>query len=812
MPIQVSKTLKTSLVYSAVLAALTAVPLHAEEAQTSELDENDNVKIEHVMVTSRKRAESIIAVPMSISTVSALEIADRNLLNKEDIYRTVAGAASPRGELILRGLTGSNDSTPGTTSSFTDGIPYDFSDLFDVERVEVLRGPQGSLYGSNAIGGTVRIITKKPQLDEFEAMGAIQLNSQSRTEGNEKRAYAAVNLPVSDTVAVRFTGSVADNPKPTTNLDTGVTGYDKTSMIRSQILWQAQDDLTLNLSYIHERSRSLGSSFSDVSTGFHADYLAELTANADAPFGYDVALNDRDDCELSRVDCFTGGNLRGVDAKYARYEAIDPKDDDDLDLIALTIDKEDFFGLGSLSYAGSYREEQDAGIQNWSRTDGQDLFKTWIEDDYSTDRLTHELRLQSTDLKSNFDWTVGFFYDKETLGDRPNRQFQYHGDGDEGKAIATKLWGENWGALGFEYESVDGSQRQMINTIAELGEFYWNDPNIDYEQRSEMDWTKEKALFGELSYTFELQDMGEIEVTGGIRFYELSDGNREVLLGIWNGDVPTVSTASGEESGNRKKFSVSWRPDDNMSLYGLYSEGYRPGGNNLPVLPQSCRDDANAQFHNKRYKSDEIENYEVGYKASLLDRKVSVAVAFYRIDWTGVQANISMGCGFSFVANAASARTQGFEFESTVRLTNDLNMTLNYGYTDAEMTSDVAALNVTKGDEMTMVPKYNGYLAFDQGFQIMGRQAYVRADLSVYGKYNSYFKGTELDRIPAYETVNLSTRIEINENTNLSLHVNNLFDEEIINYKRAATAGYSGARWVGYGKDRNVSLRMDFTF
>ncbi len=184
MSVKTRKTWQTTLVCSAVLSALAATPLLVSAAQETaegavgELNENDQVKVEHVMVTSRKRAESIISVPMSISTVSAMEIADRNLLNKEDIYRTVAGAASPRGELILRGLTGSNDSTPGTTSSFTDGIPYNFSDLFDVERVEILRGPQGTLYGSNAIGGTVRIITKKPQLDEFEAIGALQFNSQ----------------------------------------------------------------------------------------------------------------------------------------------------------------------------------------------------------------------------------------------------------------------------------------------------------------------------------------------------------------------------------------------------------------------------------------------------------------------------------------------------------------------------------------------------------------------------------------------------------------------------------------------------------
>ncbi|WP_448549664.1 TonB-dependent receptor [Thalassotalea fusca] len=803
----INNVLKSSLVCSAVLSALSSMPLYAAENE-SKAEEG----MERIMVTSRKKAESIIEVPMSVSTVSAMEIADRNLVNKEDIYRTVAGAASPRGELILRGLAGSNDSTPGTTSTFTDGIPYNFSDLYDVERVEVLRGPQGTLYGSNAIGGTVRVITKKPLLDEFEVNGSFQVNNQKRTPGNEIRGYAAINMPLSETMAMRVTGSISDDPKPTTNVNTGVQGYNKDEMIRAQFLWQPQSDFRVNVSYIHENSRALGDSDSDTSTGFHSYYSAELTANEDAPFGYDVSLGASPDCNLSRVECLSDGPITTAHPKYAIWEQMDTRAYNEMDLIAVTIDDEDFYGLGSLSYAGSYRENKTGGMQDWSRTDGQDLFRSWIIDDYSTDRVTHELRLQSNNVESKFDWTVGYFYDKSTLGDRPNAQYQYHGDGDEGKALATYLWGYYWGYLGQEYESLDGSTSKMINTVAELGEFYWNDPNINYSQESINSWNKEQALFGEISYVFDLADMGELELNAGIRFYELEDASEEVLLGIWNGPEPTVAESAGKESGNRKKFSASWRPTDKMSVYGLYSEGYRPGGNNLPQLPQSCRDDPLAKFYKPRYESDEIQNYELGYKASLMDSRVSVAMAVYRIDWTGVQAPMRMGCGFRITANAAEAQTQGFEFESTVSITDDLTMTLNYGYTDAEMTSDVPALKVEKGDEMTMVPKYNGYLAFDQGFEIFNRQAYIRADLAVYGKYNSYFKGTELDEIPAYEVVNLSGRIEVNENTKLSLHINNLLDEEYFTYKRAASAGYSGANWARYGKDRNVTFRIDFTF
>jgi outer membrane receptor protein involved in Fe transport len=809
----ISRKLKISLVSSAVLTALSSSFVFAQEQTEEQADEQ---VFEQIMVTARKKSESIIEVPMSISTISAMEITDRNLVYKEDIYRTVAGAANPRDELILRGLVGSNDSAPGTTSSFTDGIPYDFSDLYDVERVEILRGPQGTLYGSNAIGGTVRIITTRPQLDEFEVNGSFQVNNQKRAPGNELRGYGAINIPLNDTMAMRFTGSVSDDPKPNTNVNTGVQGWDKNEMIRGQFLWQPEDDLAVNLSYIHEKKRSLGDSLgrsdSDTSIGIHSYYSAELSANPDAPFGYDVTLGAAEECSGTRVECLSDGPIINVDPKYAKYEAMDTRESYDMDLIALTIEKQDFLGLGDLNYTGSYREEGTGGMQDWSRTDGQDLFRTWIIDDYTEDRTTHELRLQSNDITSKLDWTVGYFYDKSTDGSGPNRQYQYHGDGDEGKAIATYLWGYYWGYLNQEFTSEDGSETQYIETVAELGNFYWDDPNIDYEHRVYSYFIKEQAIFGEVGYTLDLQDMGELELTGGIRFYDLSDSDSYIIQGIWNGPEPTISQTSGSESGHRIKLSASYRPSKDMSVYALYSEGYRPGGNNLPALPQSCSDNANAEYFDSRYESDEIQNYELGYKGWLLDNKVSVAMAVYQIDWSGVQVPISLSCGFSYTANASTAQTRGLEFESSAKLTDDLSLTFNFGYTNAKMTADVEALDVEKGDEMTMVPKYNAYLALDQGFTLWSRQAYIRADISAYGKYNSYFKGSDLDLIPAYEAMNLSGRIEVNDNTNISVHINNLFDKKIITYKRAADEGYSGAQYVAYGKDRNITIRFDFAF
>ena len=765
---------------------------------------------------------------MNVSTVGAIEIADRNLLNKEDLFRSLAGAANPRGELILRGLSGGNESTGiGTTSTFTDGIPYDFSDLYDVERVEILRGPQGTLYGSNAIGGTVRIITKKPQLDEFEVNASIQVNKEKNVQGLDQRLYSTLNMPLADNVALRVTGSTADHPLSITNVNTGVQGNIRTDFLRAQLLWQPQEDLSINLGFIHDKFQQIGTDTADVATG-GAYYEAALTANPDAPFGYDVEIGIADECEGTRVECMSSGYLAGgADPRYNAWELIDGTVDDDTNMFTLNITHDNIAGIATMSYDGSIRDYDDyvGRSANWSRSDGSDMFRTWIVNDFQRKRTTHELRFSSIDNGGPIDWTVGYFYDKDEKGKGGNRQDQYHGDGDVGKAIASAFWGDYWGYFGGEWEDNNGNL-QTISTVAELGMMYWNNPDINYSEERLISYATEQSFFGEASYTLQTADMGEFEFTAGIRFYDLKDRELSEIKGIWSPTAdednrPDLEPGTffvnrpdqgGSESGNRKKFSVSWRPDQSMSVYALYAEGYRPGGNNVASLPIACRNDDNAQYFDTRYNSDAIDNYELGYKASMFDRKFSVAAAVYQIDWSGVQAEIGMGCGFSFIANAAKARSRGLEVETTTNVTPDLTLTLNAGYTAAEMLEDVESVGAKAGDDMTQVPKYNLYAALDQGFELFNRQAFVRLDIEAYGKYKTHFLATDEDRIPSYQQVNLSGRIELKEGINASLHINNLFDKEIINWRSTTGNSYGNYHYVEYANGINASFRLDFSF
>ncbi|QSX36341.1 TonB-dependent receptor [Shewanella sedimentimangrovi] len=790
--------MRVSLVCSAILATLTTVPVSAIAEESAE----NTTSIEKVTVTARRKTETLVEIPMAISSVSAMEIADRNYTSATDLYRTLAGAAMPRGQLILRGLSGGNSTTPDTTTTFVDDVPYDFTNLSDVERVEVLRGPQGTLYGSNAIGGTVRIITKKPVLDEFELFGSVQAGSEKDVDGYDSNISLGINMPLIDgKLALRVNGNLGHDQRPLVNVNTGLQSDADSGFVRSQLLWKATDDLNVIFGFARVEFDSRGNTLGDTSQpGYYYDY--SLSENPDAAYGYDVDVFEVECPDgASRPQCRLGTAPRakgGVPERYQIWERLDPWYKETDNLFTLNIQDENFFNFATLTYAGSFRKNKTDGLDNWTRLDGDDLFLTWIINDDYYEETTHELRLQNLDANSPLSWTVGMFYDKTETKDNPNTQNQYHEGGDKAWAIMNYWYEVDWAAM---------------------GEQYFGNNQHNWNSATQLDYAREFAMFADVAYTFDLGDMGELELNGGIRRFDLKDEFIATERGIWtNWDEPwedVETNTDGEESGNRYKFSASWRPSNDFSVYALYSEGYRPGGNNGP-LPGSCIDDPQAPNRKNRYTSDSIDNYELGIKASVLDNRFDFAAAVYQIDWTGIKTDVYMDtCGFSYTANAGEARSRGFEFESTARLTDDLTMTFNTSYTNSELLEDNDSIGGKKGDKMTMVPDWNGYLALDQGFQMFGKQAYIRGDWTYYGEYKTHFNVRPEDVVPSYSYFNLSGRYEVSDNIKLSVHINNVFDKEAEKYKRARSRSINNTvaqEYIEFLEGRSITVRLDYTF
>jgi outer membrane receptor protein involved in Fe transport len=539
------------------IALLTASPATVVLAQ----DDSADVYIDEIIVAARKRDETMVEVPMNIAMVGSEEILARNLLVKEDIYRTIAGGANPRGELILRGLSGGNDSTPNTTSVWTDDILYETSDLFDVQRIEILRGPQGTLFGSNSIGGTVRIVTNKPEMNEVRAFGAGVMNSENNRDGIGTTLYAGVNIPiVEDVLAARITGSYSQRDGKIMNTFTGTAGRERDTYMRAQLLWEPTDDWSVNFMYIHERIENSGYDWADRSTpGYY--YEAVLTENPAATYGYDVTF-DFPDCppNVERPECRVGAPISGShDPKFSVWEIMDEWADDEYNVFSIRIEKDDIFEGVNLVYAGSTQDWEGAYLDNWSRNDANDMFRTWIIGDDGHTRNTHELRLQST-TDSPFQWIVGAFYDDHEEDPTPNGQWQYHADDDRSRAIAEYLWDGNWG----------------LGDPTQIGLDLYGDGTKNYNYNLIKFQEEETAFFGEVSYTFEFDNGSSMEVMGGMRYYDLQSDIHENVSGIWIGDPPIDDHNTGGEDGNRYKFSVQYMPNDSLAAFFVYSEGYRP--------------------------------------------------------------------------------------------------------------------------------------------------------------------------------------------------------------------------------------------
>jgi len=201
MGLWMNRIIKTFLIFALVPTAWTAW------AESSEIEE--------VIVTANKREQAVQDIPMNISVLDAVTIEERGIYRPEDYLRTLAGVSTPGGDqyFTIRGLnTSTAQTSAGTTNTFVNEIALGITNLYDIDRIEVLRGPQGTLYGSNAVGGTIRYITNLPTLGEFEANVTAEYTNKNLADDSGYTVNGMVNIPLGDTRALRAVVTSAMDP------------------------------------------------------------------------------------------------------------------------------------------------------------------------------------------------------------------------------------------------------------------------------------------------------------------------------------------------------------------------------------------------------------------------------------------------------------------------------------------------------------------------------------------------------------------------------------------------------------------------
>lgn len=654
------KPLRQRLALAALLMGTTAIaaPMAIAQDAASETEASDERMLDTVTVTSTRREENILDVPYNISAVTAEDIEGGITLDTAELLRSVPGVSviddGPRNgaqfnAIRIRGLNVDSSAlgdfavpSVATVSTYVNETPvYANLALIDLQRAEILRGPQGTLYGSGALGGTVKYLVNPPTMGEVEGrVGA----TMSSVEGSDSLGWAysgVLNVPMGETFAVRFNALFQDYP--------GITDYPNLYELDNNGLPVAPSGLfARGIDSTEYRAVEDADTFE--STYFRASARWEPNSATDFTFNYFY----QDDDTGGRRSPSLGTN--GVGEAYGEYEngaVIEEPSEREFNMASLEANID--FGFATLTSATSYYENEGS-----SETDNTGFYANSFPQFYyymprplyTADRtfgdesFIQEFRLVSPGGEQ-FDYTLGVFYQDQ-------------------KRSVSQLSD----LVGFEL---------FADSLFPPADFVSTD-NVFTYQRTE-DFT-ETALFGEL--TWNVND--QLSLTGGVRWFETeSDVDTFVRTGAYDSIAGDVSTPfESSEDDVLYKFTLGYEFGDDDLFYASASEGYRRGGNNgVPTIGRFANDPAW-----QIYNSDSVVNYEAGLKGTLMGQRYDLSAFF--IDWSDPQFNTSAPVGSFFaVVNGESAETSGLEFQLSGRLSDELGYAFGYAYVDAELNDDL---------------------------------------------------------------------------------------------------------------------------
>ena len=482
-------------------------------------------EVEEVIVTANKKAETVQEIPMNISVITESALEERGIMNPEDYLRSIAGVSTPGGSnyYTFRGLnTSTSQRSSGTTSTYIDEVSGSLMGLFDVERIEVLRGPQGTLYGSNAIGGTIRYITNKP--DSSASYGKIRVGYGNKVKADDPETSIEMmyNLPLSDSLAVRAVYSQLVSPGIYKNIQTGNTvGEEDDSQLMVTLAFDDGGKLTGSLRYMNVNNKAYGILEPGQSKPGSADvYVADCPQASSWWYNWDgdptcARLSAISNFAATEADYPNGSSvLTNYDPRFAHALAVDENEDITKEVFIANI-KYDFGAFDANLIISDKTTSEDA-VTDWARIDMDDYVPApLIVDGDEYYQETTELRLTSKPGK--FEWTVGYYNYK--FNEEPNSisQTQYAID-------------EYW--LDYVTSIAAGVDPAVYDATAYCPPFcegHLGYPYLYYASYTEYNEQEETSLYGQFDYNVN----EKLTLTFGIRDYEIKDKSKSYQYGIF---------------------------------------------------------------------------------------------------------------------------------------------------------------------------------------------------------------------------------------------------------------------------------------
>ena len=672
---------RVQLAFLALL--LTALPLCAQQdpgapdRETEEIARDVGAQ-EEVTVTARKgEAETIADVPFSIAAPTEQDLRDRGATTLEDIAANVAGFSVQnlgpgQSQVAMRGVSAGQivrdqpgvkeqvgvylDESVISLSLFTPDI-----DLFDLSRVEVLRGPQGTLFGSGSLSGTVRYITNPPQLGVSESIGELAV---STIEGGSfgGSAKVAVNAPLGERAAMRATayynslGGFVDAVQPDLSTNDDVNDGERYGL-RLAFTFEPSESLSITPRIIAQKVESSGWNREDAFNILGNPYTTtrpavtlgegEQFTQIEEPFSDDFLLADLD------VEWQLG--------EGRRLTSITSYTDRDVDVVR------DATALTASITGGSI------GLP--SAVYGID---SPLDDATQAEMITQELRISGESARLR--WVAGAFY--STMDRKYDQRLLVAG-----------------------FTQISGVPSRGL--AAPVDVLFYSDLDYSFDQL---------AVFGEASYRVS----DRLEITGGVRWYDFDEDRTQIFDGIFGNDnngTALVFTA-GETSadGFAPRLIASWDASESTTINLQVSKGFRLGGINDPLNVPLCTPQDLVTFGGREtWKDEELWNYEVGSKTTFA--RGSFNVAAFSMDISDLQATVTAGsCSSRVVFNVPEAISRGLELELAFQPTANFDFAISGSYTDSELRSTLTSTDpsgnvsvvsgIERGNRLPTVPKF----------------------------------------------------------------------------------------------------------
>ena len=375
--------------------------------------------------------------------------------------------------------------------------------------------------------------------------------------------------------------------------------------------------------------------------------------------------------------------------------------------------------------------------------------------------------------------------------------------------LSSQLDGALQFVAGLYYEDIDSEDNGPIvwsgdpalNPLAPGVAFIDQDIRINTEQ---------KAIFGELTYAVS----DSISATLGGRYFDYKQGHQQ--HNVLNGTIVLVDSKSDKnEDGTNLKFNIAYTPSDEVMIYGQYSEGYRLG--KARAKPNAgCDTDNDGILDDVGFsapdgiESDSSNNFELGAKTSLLNSRVTVNVALYRINWQDMPISVGLpSCGTSVVLNGGESKSEGIELELQAAVSDKLRASLNASYGEAVLTEDAENLG-EKGDNLPGSADYNISLGLEYSFAIGDYDAFVRGDYSYIGEYYSNLAETGTAS-GGFGQVDLKTGIVV-DRFEVDIFVKNLTDEDGFTWVEALLGDVIGTSRAYRVRPRTLGLNIAYRF